>query len=281
MDLDEEDPKNKVSNRVKLLIKNMFENKESGWVKTKQETKELLKKGDIENQFIAAEEKKAAEQRGRDYDDRRFGNRDRDDKRDKGGQYMKKQASTTSDNKGGRDGKKRFNEDRNSKSGQYKPKGFERGGDKVEKIQLKPIDDLELGKRMVGFWTRVYTEEPALEEEEEKSEKSQAKDFSIVKNLLNSTCKDDDKKTPNKGEDLLFSFFNAVFDKDEKLLTEFLGECVQDLAKQTFFEKTAFLNATSRFMYTLNDMVSDVPKLPVLFSTLVLIPLLKNGKISL
>ena len=145
MDLDEEDPKNKVSNRVKLLIKNMFENKESGWVKTKQETKELLKKGDIENQFIAAEEKKAAEQRGRDYDDRRFGNRDRDDKRDKGGQYMKKQASTTSDNKGGRDGKKRFNEDRNSKSGQYKPKGFERGGDKVEKIQLKPIDDLELG----------------------------------------------------------------------------------------------------------------------------------------
>jgi len=37
--LDQEDKNNRVSLRIKILIKNMFENKHSGWKKTKEESK--------------------------------------------------------------------------------------------------------------------------------------------------------------------------------------------------------------------------------------------------
>jgi len=47
------------SKRVKLLIKNMFENKESGWKKSKEEDKEIKKKAEIEASVTKqAEEKK-------------------------------------------------------------------------------------------------------------------------------------------------------------------------------------------------------------------------------
>ena len=37
MDLPNEDPRNRASPRVKLIIKNMFDNKKSGWAKTRDE----------------------------------------------------------------------------------------------------------------------------------------------------------------------------------------------------------------------------------------------------
>lgn len=42
----EENPK--ASLRVKLLIKNMFENKVSGWIKSKEDNKEIKKKAEVE-----------------------------------------------------------------------------------------------------------------------------------------------------------------------------------------------------------------------------------------
>jgi hypothetical protein len=38
----------KASLRVKLLIKNMFENRLSGWIKSKEDDKEIKKKAEIE-----------------------------------------------------------------------------------------------------------------------------------------------------------------------------------------------------------------------------------------
>ena len=75
-----EDPKNKASLRVKLLIKNMFENKASKWEKTKNEDTQVKKKQEIANQVLKkAEEKKRMEEQnrggGRDYDDRRYDDR--------------------------------------------------------------------------------------------------------------------------------------------------------------------------------------------------------------
>jgi hypothetical protein len=75
-----EDPKNKASLRVKLLIKNMFENKASKWEKTKNEDNSVKKKSEIANQVLKkAEEKKRMEMEnrggGRDYDDRRYDDR--------------------------------------------------------------------------------------------------------------------------------------------------------------------------------------------------------------
>lgn len=47
--LDLGNQKNCVSLRIKILIKNMFDNKDSGWKKTKEESK-IQKKKEVENQ---------------------------------------------------------------------------------------------------------------------------------------------------------------------------------------------------------------------------------------
>lgn len=133
---------------------------------------------------------------------------------------------------------------------------------------------------MVGFFQRVYVDEPAIDEDEEgKEEQVVEKDFSIVKNLLN-TCNDKSSK-PNRGEDLLFQFFNTIFDKEESVIEKHLADCIKDLSRQNILDQKAFTAAVSRFLWLINDMVSDVPKLPYLFSTFVLVPLLQVNKINL
>jgi D-serine dehydratase len=47
--LDPDNQKNCVSLRIKILIKNMFDNKDSGWKKTKEESK-IQKKDEVEKQ---------------------------------------------------------------------------------------------------------------------------------------------------------------------------------------------------------------------------------------
>jgi len=47
--------------RVKLLIKNMFENRASGWSKSKEENKEIKKKAEIEQQVTKQEQQKLQE----------------------------------------------------------------------------------------------------------------------------------------------------------------------------------------------------------------------------
>jgi hypothetical protein len=45
-----EDPRNRVSKRIRILIKNMFENKAANWEKTKSDDTQIKKKAEIANQ---------------------------------------------------------------------------------------------------------------------------------------------------------------------------------------------------------------------------------------
>lgn len=60
--LSAESPKNRASLRIKILIKNLFDNKDSGWSKTKEESK-IQKKDEIAKQVI----KKDQEQRNKTF----------------------------------------------------------------------------------------------------------------------------------------------------------------------------------------------------------------------
>jgi len=42
----------KASLRVKLLIKNMFENRATGWIRSKEDDKEIKKKAEIESTVL-------------------------------------------------------------------------------------------------------------------------------------------------------------------------------------------------------------------------------------
>lgn len=48
---EEQDSRNRASNRIKILIKNLFDNKKSGWAKTKEE-KKIQTKAEVEKAVI-------------------------------------------------------------------------------------------------------------------------------------------------------------------------------------------------------------------------------------
>ena len=45
-----EDPRNRVSVRIRILIKNMFDNKAKNWEKSKNENTQIKKKAEIANE---------------------------------------------------------------------------------------------------------------------------------------------------------------------------------------------------------------------------------------
>jgi hypothetical protein len=90
----EENPK--ASLRVKLLIKNMFENKASGWVKSREEDKEIKKKSEIE-----ASVTKQAEDKQKESDSNDRGNYRDDNYNDRGN----KGSNYNNDQRGGGKGR--------------------------------------------------------------------------------------------------------------------------------------------------------------------------------
>lgn len=79
MSMDLKDPKNKASQRIKILIKNMFDNKAQNWSKSKESDKSILTKEEVANQVMKHEAEKRR-QEGGDYNKGRY-----DDKPQRGG----------------------------------------------------------------------------------------------------------------------------------------------------------------------------------------------------
>lgn len=48
-----EDANNRASNRVKILIKNLFDNRQSGWDKSQKQEKKIQTKDEVERQMVA------------------------------------------------------------------------------------------------------------------------------------------------------------------------------------------------------------------------------------
>lgn len=57
----QEESNPRASLRVKLLIKNMFENRATGWVKSKEDDKEIKKKAEVESTVLKQAQDKQRE----------------------------------------------------------------------------------------------------------------------------------------------------------------------------------------------------------------------------
>lgn len=66
---DAEDPKNRVSLRIKILIKNMFADRDSGWLKSKDEDKRIQTKAAVEEQVKQKDQEKRKQDSNRRDDD--------------------------------------------------------------------------------------------------------------------------------------------------------------------------------------------------------------------
>ena len=87
----------KCSARIKLLIKNMFDNKNSGWQKSKEENKEIKKKAEIEQQVTKQADEKAKELQQEERDQYNDGGRGY-----KGGKDNLSQSQYVGSGKGGK-----------------------------------------------------------------------------------------------------------------------------------------------------------------------------------
>ena len=59
-----EDPKNRASLRIKILIKNMFGDKESGWLKSREDDKKIQTKAAVEQQVLKKDQEKRKAEMG-------------------------------------------------------------------------------------------------------------------------------------------------------------------------------------------------------------------------
>jgi hypothetical protein len=108
-----------ISNRIKILIKNMFSNKEDGWAKTAEmhkggPKKKLEVQQEVENKYKAEEKARNAGQSGRYNNDRRDGggggyNNDRDRKQGGGGYGNDRNDRNDRDRRDGGGGKQETN----------------------------------------------------------------------------------------------------------------------------------------------------------------------------
>lgn len=59
-----EDAKNRASLRLKILIKNMFDDKSRGWVKSKDDEKKIQTKDEVAKQVMKKDEEKRKQELG-------------------------------------------------------------------------------------------------------------------------------------------------------------------------------------------------------------------------
>jgi len=127
-----------VANRVKMLIKNMFNNKETGWKRTEELNKGGPKtKAEVEDEVAAKLNKENSDRRRED--DRRGGNRGYNNDRN----YDNR--DNRDGNRNNRDGNRNNNRDRDNRDGGNKSYN-NKGGD-AQRYQKKDTQDNRMDKQ--------------------------------------------------------------------------------------------------------------------------------------
>lgn len=173
----------KCSNRVRLLIQNMFENKASNWQKSKKVDGKIKKKDDIENEVMRenqdkkrGDDNRGGDRRG-DYNDRRGDNYNKNDSTRT--VYQAKRTgtmdSTASSNSNARDnnkrggdkkgGDRRYNDDKPDFNRKQSQKAGGGRDDKMSKPR-EPIEEENLKKLLGKYFQGYYAKPEAIESEE-------------------------------------------------------------------------------------------------------------------
>ncbi len=285
-----EDPKNKASLRVKLLIKNMFENKASKWEKTKNEDTQVKKKQEIANAVLKkAEEKKRMEMEsrggGRDYDDRRYeergkgGRNDRGDRgAERGQKYVQKQQQSAQQEGGHGRGKKRFNEESQAQPELNRQRTGKGGKERDAKPRVQ-MSEAELQTKLKAYFSgygKRGEEEGEAEEEIEEKPAARGPDFRELQEIMATAAIEE--RSVDIG-DLLYHLLTAVFEMEEAFLRTHLPSVVEDVVAAALPAKS-ITRGVSRFLQEISDLATDVPHLPRILFDHVLKPLLDRKSLA-
>lgn len=238
------DDSDQISKRMKLLIKNMFTNKESGWAKTKDLNEGGPKtKAEVQSEVTEKYEK---ERQAQEDDRNKYYNRDNRDNRDRGGQgrgYNDRDRDNRDnrDNRGGnkqnmqymQKGKSDMQKGKRDGDGDFKKtKSYNEKGGNTRKSEAKrdvvPMTDDELSKEVKKILKNYinFHEQPQEEEPEEGEEKPKKKefDYNVFKKL-----KDNCGQKPSNI--LFFLYSNGALDEGEEDFLKYMPKMLNHFAK--------------------------------------------------
>ena len=251
-----------ISNRIKLLIKNMFQNKDDGWKKTKElhkggpKTKKEVQK-EVEDKYRSEQQARNNRDGNRGYgndhrnDHRNDDRNDRNDRNRRGEnqKYVKKDTGG-----GGSYG----NGGRENRDG---PKNNDRRGTAKKQEAVKEvihIDDEQMGdllkKNFEDFaMKKKMSEEGNVEEEEGEDNKGKE----IIPDLsMYEKFKTENGKTPST---IIFSLLCKIFDEDMNKVENYFHGYLENILKQKVFNSRDFGEGISKFVQFMPEIVLDLP----------------------
>ncbi|CDW87535.1 eukaryotic translation initiation factor 4g-like [Stylonychia lemnae] len=253
-----------ISLRVKILIKNMLDNKKSGWEKTKKQNeggpkkvedlrKEIQAKQMEEEKLREAEYYEEQQTRYYDNNNRRGGDR-RDNKYGKSNTVYAKRGGrggfgggdydTTSQGSYNNDRRQSQRQDRNQKyQAKNRPQG-ERG----QQQEAKQMEDSQMAKNVVENF-HAYDE--SLKNESESP--LQPDHFNIFSELKTVYQK--------QGETIFYQFLNKVYDSTEDQIMKSLPNYLNEVVKTKFLSSQDITKGINKFLQAVPDLASDYPKI--------------------
>jgi len=284
-----------ISNRIKILIKNMFSNKEDGWSKSAEINKGGPKKK-IEIQK-EVEKKYKDEQAARDRNSggRGYGN----DRRDGGGGYNNRDDR----NKGGdrRDGGGRndgYNEGggrRNTDSNRYQKKdtqggtygkgGRENRNERDNRDNKRPaakeapkiieLDDEEMGAQLKKNFETFAAQGVEEVDEEVEDTKPEEKKFDLS---LYDKLKTENGKV---AASIFFNLLCKVFDEEIQKVDIHFENYLGQLISQKKLVNKDFSDGLSKFVQFMPEIVLDLPQIHSYVFKYVIKPLLKRSMLKM
>jgi hypothetical protein len=278
-----------ISNRIKILIKNMFSNREDGWAKSAEMNKGGPKtKVEIQQEV---EKKYKDEQAARDrnqggggrYGDRKDGYNNRDnnnrDRRDGGNRnndgyndgggrrntenrYQKKDTQGGTYGKGGRENRnERDNRDRRQ-SVKEAPKIIE-------------LDDEEMAAQLKKNFEEYAAQGVEDHEEEVEDTKPEDKKFDLS---IYDKLKSENGKT---GPTIFFNLLCKVFDEEMQKVDLHFDGYMSQIISQKKLQSKDFSEGLSKFVQFMPEIVLDLPQIHAYCFKFVIRPLQKKGLLKM
>lgn len=282
-----------ISNRIKILIKNMFSNKEDGWSKSAEINKGGPKKKIEIQKEVEKKYKDEQAARDRNQGGRGYGNNDRRD----GGGYNNRDDRNKGDRRegGGRNdgyneggGRRNTNTDSNryqkkdTQGGTYGKGGRENRNDRDNKrpaVKEAPkiieLDDEEMGQQLKKNFETFAAQGVEENDEEVEDAKPEEKKFDLS---LYDKLKNENGKV---AASIFFNLLCKVFDEEiQKVDIHFENYLGQIISQKKLVNKD-FSDGLSKFVQFMPEIVLDLPQIHSYLFKYVIKPLLKRSMLKM
>eukprot|EP00347_Sterkiella_histriomuscorum_P005403 403356747 len=278
----EKEQYNDISLRVKILIKNMIDNRSGNWEKSKKQNEKGPKKVEELKKELEAKQREDERIRQLEYEEQQYGY---DNQRRGGGGDRYKKSQTQYQKKGGRGGQGGYNDNYDSTSqSSYNDRG-DRGTDRRQSQKTAGgAGNMKYAKKQHSGNENFPGEETSTR----KVVQTQEMEDSVMAKKVNDNFHAYDEILQNaegtipadhfqiyqdlknvyqkSGESIVYQFLNHVYDNHEDKIMTQLPNYLNDLIKTGFLTSSDFTQGVNKFLKAMPDLSADYPKISLYLS---------------